>query len=84
MVLFACFGGERILPMVARERLERVIEEAGKIIGAPHQNFETVYTSLLMKKLDDVMEDSNHPLHQHLSAHLFPRSGLLFSYPPFF
>ena len=55
--------------------MERVIKEAGKIIGAPRHSFETVYTGLLMKKLADVMEDPHHPVHHRLSEQLIPRSG---------
>ena len=36
-----CWGGN--IAHGDRERVERVIKEAGKIIGAPRHNFETVY-----------------------------------------
>lgn len=68
-----CWGGN--VSQRDRERVERVIKEAGNIIGSPREKFETVYTDLVMKKLTDVMEDPNHPLHHRLSQHIIPRSG---------
>lgn len=57
-----------------RQRVERVVKEASKIIGSPRQDFETVYADLLLKKFDDVMEDLQHPLHHRLSYHHRPNS----------
>ena len=68
-----CWGGN--ITEGDKERVGRVIKEAGKIIGSPRHDFETVYTDLVMKKLADVMEDFNHPLHHRLSEQLIPRSG---------
>ena len=52
------------------ERVGRVVKEAGKIIGMSRQDFETLYTDLLGKKLTDVMNNASHPLHERLSSHL--------------
>ena len=68
-----CWGGN--ITIGGRQRVERVIKEAGKIIGSPRQDFETVYTDILLKKLTDVMEDLQHPLHHRLSYHHNSKTG---------
>ena len=58
-----------------RERVEHIVKEAGKIIGVLRQDFGSVYTSLLIKKLHHVVDDVSHPLHGRLSGQLIARSG---------
>ena len=58
-----------------RKRVERIVKEAGKIIGVSRQDFGSVYTDLLIKKLHHVMDDVSHPLHDRLSGQLIARSG---------
>ena len=50
------------------------MKEAGKIIGVSRQDFGSVYTDLLVKKLHHVMDDTSHPLHDRLSGQLITRS----------
>ena len=50
MSLLNCTEIEEVTIQGDRERVEKVIKEAGKIIGEPPQNFETVYKGLLVKK----------------------------------
>ena len=68
-----CWGGN--IAQGDKERVERVIKEAGKIIGAPRRDFETVYIYLITRKFADVMEDTEHPLHHRLSKQVNTRSG---------
>ena len=56
-----CFG--RDVSKGDRERLDRIVKEAGKIVGVPRQDFESVCTDLLIKKLPHVVDDVSHPLH---------------------
>ena len=51
------------------------MKEAGKIIGVSQQDFGSVYTDLLIKKLQNVVDDVSHPLHDRLSGQLIARSG---------
>jgi hypothetical protein len=68
-----CWGGN--VAKGDRERIDRIVKEAGRIIGVSRQDFETAYTDLLIKKLTDVMDDASHPLHDRLSGQLISRSG---------
>ena len=68
-----CWGGNA--SKGDRERVERVVKEAGKIIGVSRQDFGSVYTDLLIKKLHHVLDDESHPLHDRLSGQLIARSG---------
>jgi len=65
-----CWGGN--IAQGDKERVERVITQAGKIIGAPRQDFDTVYSDLLTKKLADVLMEDKYPLHHRLSDRLNP------------
>ena len=47
---------------------------AGRIIGVSWQDFGSVYTDLLVKKLH-VLEDESQPLHDCLPGQLIARSG---------
>ena len=68
-----CWGGN--VSKGDRERVERIVKEAGKIIGVSRQDFGSVYTDLLIKKLHHVVDDASHPLHDCLSGQLITRSG---------
>ena len=57
-----------------RERVERIVKEAGKILGVSREDFGSVYTDLLIKKLHHVEDDVSHPLHHRLSGQLISRS----------
>ena len=51
------------------------MKEAGRIIGVSWQDFGSVYTDLLIKKLHDVLDDESHPLHDRLSGKLIAKLG---------
>ena len=68
-----CWGGN--VSKGDRERVERIVKEAGKIIGVLWQDFGSVYTDLLIKKLHHVVDDVSHPLHDCCSGQLIARSG---------
>ena len=51
------------------------MKEAGSIIGLSQQDFGSVYTDLLIKKLYHVLDVVSHPLHDPLSGQLIARSG---------
>ena len=70
-----CWGGN--VSNGDREQVERVVKEAGKIIGVSQQDFGPVYTDLLMKKLHRVVDDVSHPRHDRLSGQLIARSGCM-------
>ena len=57
-----------------REWLKRIVKEAEKIIGVSRQDFGSVYTNLLIKKLHHVVDGASHPLHDCLSGQLTTRS----------
>ena len=58
-----------------RNRITRIVNQAGRMIGEPRQNLEDVYADLLITKLTNVMEDASHPLHDCLAGQLISRSG---------
>ena len=68
-----CWGGN--VSKGDRERVERIVKEAGKIIRVSRQDIGSVYTDLLIKKLLHVVDDASHPLHNHLSGQMIARSG---------
>ena len=58
-----------------REQVERIVKVAGRIIGVSRQDFGSVYTDLLMKKLHHVLDDDRESsLHDRLSGQLIARS----------
>ena len=61
-----CWGG--YVAKGDRDRIQRIVKEAGKILGVSRQDFETAYADLLIKKLSDVMDNASHPLHGRLSG----------------
>ena len=44
-----------------RERVECIVKEAARIIGVSRQDFESVYTDLLIKRLHHVLDNVSHP-----------------------
>ena len=67
--------GEVVLQKGDRDRIQRIVNEAGMILGVSRQDFETTYANLLIKKLSDVMDDASHPLHDRLLDQMISRSG---------
>ena len=68
-----CWGGN--VSKGDREWLERIVKEVGKIVGVSRQDFGSVYTDLLIKKLHHVVDDVSHPLHDRLAGQLIARLG---------
>jgi hypothetical protein len=58
-----------------RERLQRVVNEAGRIIGSRQQSFNDAYDDMLDTQLTKLIKDSTHPLHERLVGQLNQRSG---------
>ena len=54
------------------------MKEAGRIVGMSWQDFGSVYTDLLIKKLHHVLDDVSHPLHDPLSGQLIAKSGRIY------
>ena len=75
-VNIAFYIGEVVLQKVdGGYRIQRNVNEAGKILGVSRQDFETAYADLLIKKLSGVMDDASHPLYDRLSGQLISKSG---------
>ena len=74
-----CWGGNVV--QGDKDKISRIVNEVGRIIGEPRQGFEAVYADLLIKKLTDVMGDVSHPLNDRLVGQLISRSGRMRSPP---
>ena len=68
-----CWGGN--VSQGGRDKITRIVNQAGRMIGEPRQNLEDVYADLLITKLTNVMDDASHPLHDRLAGQLIYRSG---------
>ena len=58
-----CWGGN--VSQGGKEIITRIMNQVGRMIGEPRQNFEAVYADLL---ISDVMDDPSYPLHDRRSA----------------
>ena len=68
-----CWGGN--VSQGGRDKITRIVKQAGRMIGESRQSLEDVYADLLITKLTDVMDDASHPLHDRLAGQLISRSG---------
>ncbi len=68
-----CWGGN--VTGIDARRINRVVKGAVRVIGVQQQSMEETYTSLLAGKLNDIMDDISHPLHERLAGQLIVRSG---------
>ena len=68
-----CWGGN--ISQGGRDKITRIANQAGRMIGEPRQNLEDAYADLLITKLTNVMDDASHPLHDRLAGQLISRSG---------
>lgn len=50
-----------------QDRLQRQIRTAGKIIGIDQETATSLYTKLILQKLEKILQDSTHPLHSKFS-----------------
>ena len=74
----AYYVGEGMLQKgIAKGYMERIVKEAGKIIGVLWQDLGSVFTDLLIKKLHHIVHDVSHPLYDRLSRQLIARSGCM-------
>ena len=58
-----------------RDKITRVVNQAGRMISEPRMNLEDVYADLLITKLTNGMDDASHPLHDRFAGQLISRSG---------
>ena len=58
-----------------KDMLQRVVNEAGRIIGSRQQSFNDAYDDMLYTKFKQLIEDNTHPLHERLVGQLNERSG---------
>ena len=70
-----CWGGN--VSQGDREWVEGIVKEAEKIVGISRQDFGSVYTDFLIKKLHHVVDDGSHPLHDRPSGQVIARSGCM-------
>ena len=69
----SCWGGN--VSQGGRDKINRIVNQAGRMISEPRQNLEDAYADLLITKLTNVMDDASHPLHDRLAGQLISRSG---------
>ena len=55
-----------------KSKLTRVVSQASKIIGIPVQHLDDIVQSALLSRLDIVLKDESHPLHDEVTVN---RSG---------
>ena len=68
-----CWGGN--VSQGGRDKITRIVNQAGRVIGEPRQNLEDAYADMLITKLTNVMDDASLPLHDCLAIQLISRSG---------
>lgn len=68
-----CWGGN--VGKSEKDRINRIIKSAERIIGKSQPLIHTTYEDLLAGKLTMLLNDTNHPLHDVLASQLIPRSG---------
>ena len=61
-----CWGGNA--DQTDKNRIDGIIHSASKVIGEDLDAVDTVYFDLVEQKLDRVMEDTEHPLHDQLTG----------------
>ena len=61
-----CWGGN--VSQGGRDRITRIVNQAGRMIGEPRQKLEDVYADLLITKLTNMRDDASHPFHDRLAG----------------
>src|SRR4029434_8329495 len=51
----------------SRKALQRIVNTAGKIIGAPLPSLKDIYTTRLTRKATSIVNDNSHPAHSLFS-----------------
>ena len=75
-----CWGGN--VSKTEKDRLDDVIRRAARVIGEDLEAVDSVYQSLLGRKLDRVWEETEHPLHVQLSGQSSLRGSGRLRLPP--
>ena len=60
-----------------KDKINNQVRRAGRTVGIDLMEVDCMYHDLLDTKLDSVLNDSNHPLHNNIKNCLIPRSGRL-------
>ncbi len=68
-----CWGGN--VGKSEKDRINRMIKSAGRIVGESRPLVDTAYEDLLAGKLTMLLNDTNHLLHDVLASQLIPKSG---------
>ena len=68
-----CWGGN--VSQGGRDKITRIVNQAGRMIGEPRQSSEDVYADLLITKLTDVIDNASRLLYDRLAGQLISRSG---------
>lgn len=76
-ILFAlvCWGSR--LKVADSNRLNKLIRKAGDVIGVKLDSLESVMERRMLEKLQSILENTTHPLHQFLVQHRSTRTGRL-------
>ena len=61
--------------------LNRLVRKASAIVGAPLQGVEEVARERTARKLDSIIENTSHPLHQEITLRWSKRGNDRFTYP---
>ena len=70
-----CWGGNA--SKQDRDRMEKTIRKAGRVIGRQHETFESVYQRRLTDRLMKILSDDTHPLRSEFDSRLIDRCGRL-------
>ena len=68
-----CWGGN--MTETDKQRVNKQIRRAGRIVGREQDDLETMYSRQLTKKLTSVLADSTHPLYPEFDSRRVERSG---------
>ena len=68
-----CWGGN--VSQGGRDKINRIVNQAGGMIAEPRQNLEDACADLLVAELTGVVDDAGHPLRDRLAGRLVSRSG---------
>ena len=70
-----CWGGN--ITQGDKDRIDRLIRKAGRVIGRNQDTLTDAYNDRLYKKVTNIFDDDTHPLRQEFDRLLIERSGRL-------
>ena len=70
-----CWGGN--ITQGDKDRVDRLIRKAGRVIGRNQDTLTDAYNDRLYKKVTNIFDDDTHPLRQEFDRLLIERSGRL-------